>query len=128
MRPTTKTGERDTFPLPHAFRYLDRVREKSEYRGADDLVFGNREGKPVDNFGKTFKSILQDANLLYDGEGRGRTIYSLRHFYATQRLSSKTKPIPMEVLAQNMGTSPQMMFNHYRYLTTHNFTEILTGR
>ena len=128
VRPTTKTGERDTFPLPHAFRYLDRVREQSEYRGDDDLVFGNREGKPVDNFGRTFKSILQDTNLLYDGEGRARTIYSLRHFYATQRLSSKTKPIPIEVLAQNMGTSPQMMFSHYRHLTTHNFAEILTSR
>ena len=34
-----------------------------------------------------------DANLLFDSEGRTRTIYSLRHFYATQRLSSKTKPV-----------------------------------
>ena len=128
VRPTTKTGERDTFPLPHAFRYLERIREQSEYTGEDDLVFGSREGKPVGNFGKTFKKILTDINLLVDGEGRVRTIYSLRHFYATQRLSSKTKPIPMEVLAQNMGTSPQMMFKHYRHLTTHNFAEILTSR
>jgi len=128
VRPTTKTGERDTFPLPHAFRYLERVREQTEMVDDDDLVFGNREGKPVENFGKTFKKILTDTNLLFDSEGRTRTIYSLRHFYATQRLSSKTKPIPMEVLAQNMGTSPQMMFNHYRHLTTHNFAEILTGR
>ena len=111
VRPTTKTGERDTFPLPHAFRYLERVREQSEYRGDDDLVFGNREGNPVGNFGKTFKKLLIDTNLLFDSEGRTRTIYSVRHFYATQRLASKTKPIPMEVLAQNMGTSPQMMFN-----------------
>ena len=96
--------------------------------GDDDLVFGNKEGNPVANFGKTFKTILTDTNLLFDSEGRVRTIYSLRHFYATQRLSSKTKPIPMEVLAQNMGTSPQMMFTHYRHLTTHNFAEILTAR
>jgi integrase len=126
VRPTTKTGERDTFPLPHAFRYLERVREQSEYLGDDDLVFGNREGNPVENFGKTFRKFLTDANILYDSERRPRTIYSLRHFYATQRLSSKTKPIPMEVLAQNMGTSPQMMFTHYRHLTTDNFAEILT--
>ena len=128
VRPTTKTGERDTFPLPHAFRYLERVIEQSEYMGDDDLVFGNKEGNPVANFGKIFKTILTDTNLLFDSEGRVRTIYSLRHFYATQRLSSKTKPIPMEVLAQNMGTSPQMMFIHYRHLTTHNFAEILTAR
>ena len=128
VRANTKTGDRDTYPLPHAFRYLDRIREQSEFTGDDDLVFGSREGKPVENFGKTYKQILTDANLLYDSEGRVRTIYSLRHFYATQRLSSKTKPIPMEVLAQNMGTSPTMMFQHYRHLTTHNFVEVLTAR
>ena len=52
VRPTTKTGERDTFPLTHAFRYLERVREQSEMLGENDLVFGNRESEPVKNFGK----------------------------------------------------------------------------
>ena len=128
VRPTTKTGERDTFPLRHAFRYLERIKERTDYRGEDDLVFGNREGQAVENFGRTFKQVLKDTNLLYDSEGRTRTIYSLRHFYATQRLSSKTKPIRMEVLAQNLGTSPEMVFRHYRHLTTHQFAEVLTER
>jgi len=107
---------------------LERIKERTDYRGEDDLVFGNREGQAVENFGRTFKQVLKDTNLLYDSEGRTRTIYSLRHFYATQRLSSKTKPIRMEVLAQNLGTSPEMVFRHYRHLTTHQFAEVLTER
>ncbi len=128
VRATTKTGFRETIPLPHAFRYLDRIKEQSEYTDSEDLVFANREGKSVDNFGKTFKKLLTDTNLLYDDEGRTRTIYSLRHFYCTQRLLSKTKPMPMEVLAQNVGTSPLMMFRHYRHLEVHNYAEILTSQ
>ncbi len=128
VRPTTKTGERDTYPLQHAFKYLERIKEQSEHTGKDDLVFANQNGDAVENFGKTFKQLLIDADLLTDGEGRVRTIYSLRHFYATQRLLSKTNPIPMEVLAENMGTSPTMIFQHYRHLTTHNYAKILTGR
>jgi len=128
VRPTTKTGERDTYPLQHAFKYLDRLKKQTEFNDKDDLVFANQDGKPVENFGKTFKKILIDCNILEDDLGRVRSIYSLRHFYATQRLLSKTKPIPMEVLAENMGTSPTMIFQHYRHLTTHNYAEILTGR
>ena len=128
IRPTTKTGDRDTFPLLHAFKYLDRLRHQSQFTGDDDLVFANKNGEPVENFGKTFKKVCADAGVLENDLGRARTIYSLRHFYATQRLLSKTKPIPIEVLAQNMGTSPTMIFQHYRHLTTHNYADILTAR
>jgi hypothetical protein len=31
---------------------------------------GNRVDKLVENFGKTFKKILTDTNLLFDGEGQ----------------------------------------------------------
>lgn len=128
VRATTKTGFRETIPLPHAFKYLDRIKEQSEFTAVEDLVFANREGKSVENFGKTFKKLLTDTNLLLDDEGRTRTIYSLRHFYCTQRLLSKTKPMPMEVLAQNVGTSPTMMFTHYRHLEVHNYADVLVSR
>ncbi|MDC3347869.1 tyrosine-type recombinase/integrase [Paracoccaceae bacterium] len=128
IRPTTKTGERDTYPLQHTYKYLERLKKQTEYYGPDDLVFGSRDGKPVENFGKTFKKILMDCGILEDDLGRERTIYSLRHFYATQRLLSKTKKMPMEVLAQNMGTSPKMVFEHYRHLSTHNYADVLTSR
>jgi integrase len=128
ISPTTKTGERDTYPLPSAFRYLERVKEQSEYTSPDDLIFGDRDGKPVENFNKTFTKLLADNDLLFDSQGRRRTIYGLRHFYGTMRLSSKTNPVPMEVLAKNMGTSPATLFRHYRHLENYNYRDVLTKR
>jgi integrase len=128
IQPTTKTGERDTYPLSSAFRYLERVKDQSEYTSPDDLIFGDRDGKPVENFNKTFTNLLTENDLIYDTNGRRRTIYSLRNHYATQRLLSKTKAVPMEVLAKNMGTSPQTLFRHYRHLENYNYREVLTKR
>ena len=128
VQPATKTGERDTYPLPSAFRYLGRVREQSEYTADDDLIFGDRDGNPVESFNKTFTKLLTDNDLLHDMNGRPRTIYSLRHFYATQRLSSKTNPVPMEMPAKNMGTSPRTLYRHYRHPDNFNYREVLTKR
>ena len=128
IQPTTKTGERDTYPLQPAFRYIERVREKAEFTSPNDLVFGDRNGNPIANFNKTFARLLEDNDLLLDTNGRLRTIYSLRHFYATQRLSSKTNPVPMEVLAKNMGTSPQTLYRYYRHLENFNYRDVLTRR
>ena len=45
-----------------------------------------------------------------DSIGRERTIYSLRHTYATFRLENGTN---IYWLKQNMGTSVQMIERHY---------------
>jgi hypothetical protein len=42
--------------------------------------------------------------------GMARTIYSLRHFYATKRLESETSPF---LLAKQMGTSVEMLEKFY---------------
>ena len=55
-----------------------------------------------------------------------RTIYSLRHTYATFRLLYGNANI--EDLAQNMGTSPQQIFNHYRHITIRQKAPELGGR
>jgi hypothetical protein len=44
-----------------------------------------------------------------------RTIYSLRHFYATQRLSHETSPF---LLAKQMGTSVEMLEKFYGQTVT----------
>ena len=123
VRPTTKTGERDTYPIQSAFNTLDRLRSISRFAEPDDLVFVNYYGKVHTNFGKTFKSFLTDHNLLVDQLGRDRTIYSLRHMYATFRL--ERGDVSIEALAQNMGTSPKMIYDHYRHITTHRLSEQL---
>ena len=50
------------------------------------------------------------CDLVNDTKGQKRTLYSLRHFYATQRLSEEVSPY---LLASNMGTSVEMLERHY---------------
>jgi hypothetical protein len=63
---------------------------------------------------------------LDDRFGRARTIYSLRHTYATFRLLYAG--IPMETLALNMGTSPKMIFDHYSHITARQQAHVLGRR
>ena len=68
------------------------------------LMFGR------DGFLKTFPKMLEEAGLLYDSQGRKRSVYSLRHTYATFRLENGAN---VYWLRQNMGTSVQMIERHY---------------
>lgn len=125
IAPTTKTGERECIPLRNAHTILDRIRRNSRHTEPTSLVFADRDGNAIDNFGKTFKSVLEKTNLLTDRFGRARTIYSLRHTYATFRLLYGN--VQIEDLAQNMGTSPATIFNHYRHVTTRQKAHVLGG-
>lgn len=125
VSPTTKTGARDVVPIWFAKRPLERLKKLSEHTTPQDLVFCDRGGNAIENFGKTFKSLLIKADLLEDRFGSVRTIYSLRHTYATFRLLYGN--IPMEILAQNMGTSPMMIFRHYSHITVQQQAHLLGG-
>jgi len=123
VRPTTKTGERDSYPVQSAFRTLERLKTLTSYNEPDDFVFTNQEGEPHTNFGKTLQKVLNDLGILKDEWGRARTVYSLRHMYATFRL--ELGDVGWQALADNMGTSPKMLFEHYRHVTTHQKSEEL---
>jgi len=125
IAPSTKTGERECIPLRNAFTILERVKRSSNHTERNDLVFADRDGNPIDNFGKTFKTVLEKTGLLTDRFGRVRTIYSLRHTYATFRLVYGN--VEIEDLAQNMGTSPATIFAHYRHVTTRQKAHVLGG-
>ena len=59
---------------------------------------------------------LEDAGLLQcPVTGKERSLYSLRHYYATQRLM---EGIPVYDIAQQMGTSVLMISRHYGHLTS----------
>ena len=76
----------------------------------DDYVFCNRDGSPVGSFKKSFESLLKSAGVETDSHGNKRTIYSLRHTYATYRLQ---EGVHQFILAKNMGTSIAMLEKHY---------------
>lgn len=115
IAPTTKTGARAVVCREGTQSYLDRLKKLSRHAEPDDLVFCGYEGKPVENFNKTFASILTRLKLLDDRWGKRRAIYSLRHFYCTQCLLTG---IPVHVLAKNMGTSITYIEKHYSHVLT----------
>ena len=59
--------------------------------------------------------MLRFAGIDVERDGERRTIYSLRHFYATQRLSEGTSAY---LLAQQMGTSVEMLEKFYGHVVT----------
>ncbi len=112
---TTKTGARTVVCRDGADVYLDRLKKISAHTEPTDFVFCDRDGKPIDNFNKTFHAVLKKLKLLDDRWGKRRTVYSLRHFYCTEALLSG---VPIHVLATNMGTSIAYIEHHYSHVLT----------
>lgn len=76
----------------------------------DSYVFCGRNGKPIGSFKKSFGRLIAGAGVEFDSFGQRRTIYSLRHTYATFRLQ---EGVNHYILAQNMGTSVAMLEQFY---------------
>ena len=105
-----KTGERLVVCQPGAQRYFDRLKERKHHLGpGSSRALCMPDGKPIMEF-TAFKSLLEAAGLLKDSKGRDRTIYSLRHTYATLRLENGAN---VYWLKKNMGTSVTMIERHY---------------
>lgn len=76
----------------------------------DEAIFCHKDGTPIQTMKTAFKSLLAFAKIPIERNGGSRTIYSLRHFYATMRLSHETSPF---LLAKQMGTSVEMLEKFY---------------
>ena len=104
-----KTGPRTVVCQPGSERYFKRIKRREHHLGPDDYVFCHEDGKPIGDFGG-FDRLLELAGLTHDSEGNKRTIYSLRHTYATLRLQHGTN---VYWLKKNMGTTVDMIERHY---------------
>ena len=80
----------------------------------DRLIFTFPRGIQPYNFNPQFENLLKECNLLKDISGRNRSLYSLRHTYATFAL---TDGVDIHTLARQMGTSTLMIERHYSKLT-----------
>ncbi len=89
----------------------------------DSYIFSHPDGSPIKSFKKSFNSLIRSAGVEFDSFGDKRTVYSLRHTYATFRLLEGTNHY---VLAQNMGTSVSMLEKHYGHTTNVSAAEELT--
>ena len=80
----------------------------------DRLVFAYPDGGTPFQMEGVFRTLMRDSGLALDTAGRNRTLYSLRHTYATFALSSG---VDVHTLARQMGTSIAMIERHYSKLT-----------
>ena len=119
-----KTGERMVVCQPFAKRIFERIKERGHNIEPDDYVFCHEDGKPILHM-KTFDDMLAKAGLSYDSLGRKRTVYSLRHTYATFRLENGAN---VYWLKQNMGTSVQTLERHYGQTKVLHGIEFETAR
>jgi integrase len=85
------------------------------------------DGTASANLRQTFKIFMKDTGLLTcPRTGQDRTLYSLRHTYATFALINDGMDI--HTLAIQMGTSIGMIERHYSHLTPRLKKDMLTGR
>ncbi|MDA8653550.1 tyrosine-type recombinase/integrase [Alphaproteobacteria bacterium] len=110
-----KTGSREVIFQKQAETYIDRLwdlrkEELGENPSDAEFVFCKKGGSSIHSFKKSFKSLIEFSGVTEKRNGMARSIYSLRHFYATMRLSNSVSPW---LLAKNMGTSVEMLDKHY---------------
>jgi len=135
-----KTGSREVICRHSTIRYLDRLRklnpewrkgafEKFLARKVDAYVFrdGDTDADAMTTkFGKMFARLLTKLELLHDKRtGKERTLYSLRHTFAT--LSLTYDRMSIYTLSEQMSTSVKMIEDHYGHVLLRKKADEIAG-
>jgi integrase len=83
--------------------------------GSEDSLFRLPASSRAHDLHGAFEILLRDADMWTDRNGDRRTLYSLRHTYATFQILLNR--MDLHTLAKNMGTSVGMLEKHYSHLT-----------
>ena len=102
------------------YQNLDTVIEAK----LDRKVFVFPEGDAPHSLDSVFERLMVESGLFKDATGKNRTLYSLRHTYATFALA---EGVDIHTLARQMGTSVGMIERHYSKLTPMLSAERLAG-
>ena len=110
-----KTGEREVVCNVGTEAYLRdlvtyRTKDANGSPDLNELVFCHGDGKRIGSFKKRFKRACREAGVLHGSYGKRRVPYSLRHTYATMRI---TEGVSVFQLAATMGTSIEMILDFY---------------
>jgi integrase len=111
-----KTGAREVVArTPDVKIYLKRIldmrmTELGKAPSGDDYIFCSKDGFAIGSFKGAFSTLIKNAGVEFDSHGSRRSLYSLRHTYATFRLQEGVHHF---ILARNMGTSTEMLEKHY---------------
>ena len=135
VRENTKTGSREVQTMAGGNDALKNWKAYSQHTNPDDFVWGvpdkENNWRQFVDLNQSFKTVLKaipfegrkDGLLYCARTGDRRSLYSLRHQYATMRLGQKVR---IETLAPNMGTSTKMIMDHYNHLLTAQNRDELT--
>jgi integrase len=113
-------------------RILDRRKLFLAENGGDlspnEKVLSTMEGVPVKDFKKGFSALLEAAGFEYSDPRDRHVLTSLRHSYATFRLTTRrAKRASMRALSIQMGTSEKMIQKHYGHDMILDYEEELRG-
>ncbi len=133
----TKPNPRQVMAIPYLERALRNWRSATAFRSEDDPIFCHqtnsnaKAGTFIKHFRSNFRRFLQRHSgnefILWDEkEENRRTLYSLRHTYATQRLINGD--LEVYELALNMGTSIRELERTYSKALPEAFaTKLVSG-
>lgn len=79
----------------------------------------------VHNLNRAFNALLDELNLKTGADGRTRTLYSFRHFYATLNLE---RGVTTHALSRQLGNSTEMIDRHYSKYSPLLNAEVHSGR
>ena len=93
----------------------------------DEPVFITRlsETVTVHNLNRAFNTLLAELDLKTGADGRTRTLYSFRHFYATLNLE---RGVTTHALSRQLGNSTEMIDRHYSKYSPLLNAEVHSGR
>ena len=131
-----KTGNRQLIARANTMDYLKRIQERFAElkcmdfdallnKRVDEYVFRLADGTRTNSLNQTFEQLMRDTGLAVGGSSeQQRTLYSLRHTYATFALKDG---IGIHELARQMGTSVGMLEKHYSKITPELVAEKFGG-
>ena len=93
----------------------------------DEPVFTTRpsETVTVHNLNRAFNALLDELDFKTGADGRTRTLYSFRHFYATLNLE---RGVTTHALSRQLGNSTEMIDRHYSKYSPLLNAEVHSGR
>lgn len=105
------------------WRLFNERKATKDYAKGGDYIWCDVDGQPIEHFREGFNTLIRDAGVEFDNEGRKLVIYSLRHTYITFRLK---KNVDIYQLAGNCGTSVAMIEKYYSDARSTDFERELT--
>jgi site-specific recombinase XerD len=98
-------------------------RSTNDFSQSSDFIWYDETGRVIRDFREGFNNLLRVAKAEMDADKKKHTLYSLRHFYITERLR---EGIPIYEIASNCGTSVSMIEKYYSDARPTDFMDRLT--